>query len=79
MIRPIDADAGESYTPDELVRIRRMLLTAGQYVDCPRCKSDVTLAYRGAHTDTRAYYLLQCRVCGCSVTIADLPEGIPPA
>ena len=78
MIMPIHPSNQTTYSPDELVQMRRMLLTAGQYVECPRCSSDVTFAYTGARSGNKTYYVLQCSSCGCSVTVADLPEGVLP-
>ena len=78
MIMPIHPSNQTTYSPDELVQMRRMLLTAGQYVECPRCSSDVTFAYTGARSGDKTYYVLQCSSCGCSVTVADLPEGVLP-
>jgi len=78
MIMPIHPSNQTMYSPDELVQMRRMLLTAGQYVECPRCSSDVTFAYTGARSGNKTYYVLQCCSCGCSVTVADLPEGVLP-
>lgn len=78
MIMPIHQSHHTTYSPDELVQMRRMLLTAGQYVECSRCGSDVTFAHTSARSGKKTYYVLQCSSCGCSVTVADLPEGVLP-
>lgn len=67
-----------SYNPEELVRVRRALVTGGDYVSCPRCRSAVTVGRRRAAND-RSTCRVHCDTCGCAVTMQNLPyQGLMP-
>jgi transcription elongation factor Elf1 len=65
-----------SYTPQERVRVRRQIVTAGEHAECPRCRSSLSFGRRARAGRKPEIYRLHCGGCGCTMNLGDIPDGV---
>jgi hypothetical protein len=65
------------YSSLELVALRRMLVTAGDRIECPRCSTGLEVtSYADARDGSATSYDLLCRHCGGESVLGNLPDGL---
>lgn len=65
------------YSSVELVQLRRMLVTAGDRIECPRCRAPLEVtSHEDARDESATAYEVQCRQCGGESVMGNLPDGL---
>ncbi len=71
-------DLSRVFSPYEIVKLRRNLITSGEHIDCPRCLSSVRLARLSDDPGGFCDCTLHCSSCGLTATLAGIPEAALP-
>lgn len=72
--------ASDSFTREEVARLRELLRGSGREVDCPHCGAQpVWISHPLVGGTMGAYWEIGCDACGRSVIIGDLPAGRRPS
>lgn len=67
-------NASQAFSPEEAWRIRKMIVTPGAKLTCPRCGGDLTseMPLAGGHS-IAAVWEFRCDACHRSLVARDLP------
>jgi hypothetical protein len=72
-----DHDTSAPFSKEEVAIIRKVILTPGASVECPRCGSALTLEDRVVGEATVAVLWVHCTTCRRNLIVRDLPERPP--
>jgi len=72
------SDPPDPYTNDELAVLRQQLADTSRELTCPRCRGKVTLDYPMGGGTLGEYWQLDCRGCGRTGVVGNVPKSRQP-
>lgn len=77
--QPGNRDTPVTFSPEEATQIRKLIMTEGARVECPRCKGELNMETIAGGGSIATVWELRCPQCRRSLIVKDLPKRPPGA